>query len=177
MSRGHLLTPTLAGLSIVILVPAGEIIVPFLQSEVQTLRQTLADNLLGALSARPAAALLVTPTVHLFTAGPAPVTPFNVPGDFTEATFAGYTAVVLTLPLLGPVNLPSGDGVGAHQEADFLAGAIVLPGETILGYWIDDGATAMYYSEIFATPVPFVFPGDFLSLDVIFAILNPSSAQ
>jgi hypothetical protein len=149
---------------------------PFIQSQVQTIGRPLADAMLAALSARPASALLTTPTVHLFTAGPSTITPLNLPADFTEATFAGYAAATLTLPLLGPINLPNGDGFGVHNEVDFLGGAVVSPGETILGYWIDDGATAvLYYAELFAVPVPIVNPGDFISLDVVYGLLDPSS--
>ena len=143
---------------------------PQVQSVNPILARDLVAELLAALSARPAAALLVTPFVHLFTAGPAPITPDSVPGDFTEATFAGYAAVALTLPLLGPINADSND-LGVHNEADFLGGAVVAPGETILGYWIDEAATAgtiLYAAETFDTPIPITSAGDYVSLDVVF---------
>lgn len=145
---------------------------PFIQSANITLGRALAGNLLGALSARPAAALLVTPFVHLYTAGPAPITPDSVPADFTEATFVGYAAIALPLPLLGPINLAFSD-LGVHEEVDFLAGAVVAPGENILGYWVDEAAAAgvvMYMAETFTTPVPIAIAGDFVSLDDTFAV-------
>lgn len=146
----------------------------FVQTAQETLGLAIAEALVAALSARPAAALLVTPTVHLFTSGPAAILPTNVTGDFTEATFAGYAAQPLTLPLVGPVNLPRSPGVGAFGSVTFLAGAVVSPGQVILGYWVDTGAAGQIIcGERFNTPIPIANPGDFINLDVIFGVLNP----
>lgn len=145
---------------------------PQVQTRNPVYGRELVAELLDALSARPAAALLVTPQVKLFTLGPAQITPDSVPADFTEATFAGYAPVALTLPLLGPINIDPAD-YSVHNEADFLAGAVVPPGETILGYWIDDDAAAptrMYQGEIFETPIAIAQAGDYISLDVNFAM-------
>lgn len=129
-------------------------------------RRTLANALLGALSAVPAAALLDTPTVHLYTNDLDP-TPDTVVGDFEEAAFAGYAADALPA-LIGPVRL-SDNAQGVHGEVDFLAGAVVAPGEVIQGYYVtDDTGATLYMSEKFAEPVPIAEAGDFLSLDVIF---------
>jgi len=143
---------------------------PQVQSKNPVYARALSDALLDALSARPAAALLVTPFVHLFTAGPSPVTPDAVPGDFTEATFTGYAAVALALPLLGSVQIDPED-LAQHNEVDFLAGAVTPPGENILGYWVDEAAaagTVLYLAEIFETPIPIAALGDYISLDVAF---------
>jgi len=145
---------------------------PFVQSTNPILSRVVADGMLGALSARPALALLVTPFVHLFTAGPAVVTPDSVPADFTEATFAGYAPQSLALPLIGPINADANHD-GVHGEVDFLAGAVTPPGETVRGYWIDDNATTpttQYLFEQFTTAIPIATIGDYISLDVIFAL-------
>jgi len=145
---------------------------PFVQSTNPVFARNVADAMLDALSARPALALLVTPFVHLFTAGPATITPDFVPGDFTEATFTGYAPIALALPLVGPINADA-DHDGVHNEADFLGGAVVPPGEVIAGYWIDDNATTpttQYMAETFVTPIPIATVGDYISLDVIFVI-------
>jgi hypothetical protein len=134
----------------------------------------IAVALLNALSTRPAAALLATPTVKLYTAGPTPVHPTNVVGDFTEATFTGYAAVVLGA-WSGVVNLPNQDGQGIHQDATFTAGAIVGPGQNILGYWMDDGAGNFQGGEAFPAPIPINILGDFLSIDVFLPQLNPQT--
>jgi hypothetical protein len=147
----------------------------FVQTQTQTLGLALSEALVSALSARPAAALLVTPTIHLFTAGPSQIVPSNVTGDFTEATFAGYAAQVLTLPLTGPINLPGVPGVGAFNAVNFVGGAVVSPGQVILGYWIDTGSAGQILAaEVFSTPIPIANPGDFISLDMIFGQLNPA---
>lgn len=149
----------------------------FVQTRNPILSRALLDALLAALSARPAAALLVTPFVHLFTAGPAPITLDSVSADFTAATFTGSAAVALPLPLLGPINVDASD-LGAHNEVDFLATAVTPPGQTILGYWIDNAAaspTEIYLAETFETPISIAIPGDYISLDVIFPTrINPS---
>jgi len=142
---------------------------PFIQSAQPVIAQNLLDSILAALMVNPAAALLTTPEVHLFTAGPTPILPTQVPGDFTEATFVGYASVVIAA-LPGPINLPSTLGRGRHQNIDFLGGAVVAPGEQILGYWVDDGAAAFYWGEIFPAPIPIVNPGDFISLDFVAAL-------
>jgi hypothetical protein len=152
----------------------------FVQTKNPCFSRAIADALVGAFSVRPAAALLVTPFVHLFKTGPGTISKDFVKADFTEAAFTGYAAVALTLPLLGPINADATHD-GVHMEVDFLAGAVTPPGETILGYWIDNNATtptAYYMAEIFATPIPIASLGDYISLDTIWPIpwsqvLNP----
>jgi len=144
----------------------------FVQSHSIVFGRALSEALLGALSARPAAALLVTPFVHLFTAGPAPITPFSLPADFTEAAFVGYANQAWNLPLLGAINLDP-NTIGVHNEENFLAGAVVPPGEMILGYWVDEaaaGGVSFYLGELFAAPIPIEVAGDFISLDIIAAV-------
>jgi len=141
---------------------------PQVQSKNPVLARDLVDAMLSALDTVPGAALLVTPKVKLFTAGPNPILPTTVPADFTEATFTGYAAAALTLPLLGPVNIDANDRA-VHHEVDFVAGAVVAPGETILGYWVDDDVAAptkMYFGEIFENPIAISALGDYISLDV-----------
>jgi len=142
------------------------------QSKNPVYGRPLSAAMLAALNVAPGAALLVTPFVHLFTAGPAVILPTSVPGDFTEATFVGYAATALTLPLLGPIQIDNAD-LARHNEVDFLAGAVVPPGENILGYWVDEAAAAgavMYMGEVFETPIPIAVLGDYISLDVAFPI-------
>lgn len=143
---------------------------PQIQTRNPVLGRPLVEDLLGALSVVPGAALLVTPFVHLFTAGPATILPTTLPAEFTEAAFVGYVAKALALPLLGPVNIDA-NNLAAHNEVDFLAGAVVAPGEMILGYWVDEDAgvgVVMYMGEIFDAPIPIAFVGDYISLDVAF---------
>lgn len=138
----------------------------FERTHTVVLTSALVDALLAALSARPAAALLDTPTAHLFVNDIVPG-PTTTLGAFTEATFDDYAADALGA-LLGPVSL--GEGRRAvHAEVDFVAGsAIASPGEIAYGVYITDGAgTLLYGAGRFEDPVPFANPGDFLSLDVI----------
>jgi hypothetical protein len=151
----------------------------FVRSRQPFIGAQLARDLVSALSARPAGALLVTPFVKLFTAILNAPSPASVPGDFTEATFVGYAGLALTLPLIGPVNLIQYT-VGGHNEVDFIAGAVVAPGQNILGYYVvDDNAapTRVYLSELFLNPIPIVNLGDTISLDVIFGIDENTQTQ
>lgn len=144
----------------------------FAQSQTPTFARPLLNALLAALSARPAAALFTTPFVHLFKAGPSPLTPDTLYSAFTEAAFPGYASVALGT-LAGPVITPSTLCEGVFSNASFIAGAIVTP-ETILGYWVDEGAaptTPAHYFEYFPAPIPFVNPGDFLDLAVLFGLI------
>lgn len=143
---------------------------PQVQSKNPILGRLIADALVGALSVVPGAALLVTPKVHLFTVGPPTLTPDAVPTDFTEATFVGYAPAALVLPLLGTINVAD-NIIGGHNDVDFLGGAVVSPGEMIVGYWIDEanaGGSDLYLAEIFEDPIPIAVAGDYISLDVIF---------
>lgn len=87
-----------------------------------------------------------------------------VPADFTEATFAGYASVT---PLAWSVAVNAGDaGVVIIVQSLFIGGAIVAPGETVEGYYLENaGGTAVILAERFADPVPFANLGDFLELD------------
>lgn len=134
----------------------------------------LAQAFLSALMTRPAGPLLTTPKVHLYTSASPPPSPTSAVADFTEATFTGYSAVVISA-LSGPVNLPDGSGYGMIANAVFTAGAIVT-GQTALGYWIDDGTSTFYGAEAFQTPVPFAHAGDFCDIQIIFPMTNPMSA-
>lgn len=149
----------------------------FAQSQQPTLMNGLLAELLGTLQTRPAAALLVTPTLHLFTALTGNITPNSATTQFTEASFTGYAASTIS-GFSGPVNLPAGNGQGLFASALFTAGSgIVYPGQSILGYWIDDASTVLYLAERFATPIPIVFPGDFLELAAFFAIANITTVE
>jgi hypothetical protein len=125
-----------------------------------------------AFSAVPGAALLITPFVHLWSAGPGNITPDTLPADFTEATYSGYAPIALPLPLIGGVNA-DGTTLGWLKSILFVAGAVVAPGETIAGYWIDEaavGGTDLYMAERFVTPIPIVTVGDFIDVDVIMPV-------
>jgi hypothetical protein len=138
----------------------------YAQSIQPTLGQVaVLEALLACLMTRPAAALLTTPTVHLFTSGPAPVTPQATVASFTEASFTGYAAVVLA-SLLGPVNSPSGTCEAVFNNAVFIAGALST-GQNILGYWVDNGSTVFYLGEYFPAPIAIAHPGDFIDLAVM----------
>lgn len=138
----------------------------YVRSQNPYVTRALADALLAALSARPAAALLVVPTVRLFVNDISP-NPATVVGDFVEATFAGYNDIAEPA-LAGPISV-SPDARGLIATVNFIGGAIVSPGETAFGYYVTDdtGATLFMY-ERFADAVPFSTNGDFLNLDVVY---------
>ena len=146
----------------------------FVQSVLPIIGSFIQAALLACLGTRPAAALIASWKVHLFTAGPNPITPATVPADFTEAAFTGYPAggIAVTFPG-GPINLTSQQGIALLQSAVFICSAGGTP-ESILGYWIDDG-TNMILAETFGTPIPIVNSGDFV--DLIAQFPEPNSVQ
>jgi hypothetical protein len=121
------------------------------QSQFVTISKRIVDALLAALSARPAAALTVTPKLHL-SADPAfAPTPLSVPGDFSahEATFSGYTATGDVVVPTGPVNLTTTtQGLLVVQTYIRTLGSPDV-GNTVYGWWLDDGS-GFVAGEVFA---------------------------
>jgi len=140
----------------------------FLQSLSPVFALPLLSAMLACLLTRPAAALCDALHVHLFTAGPSPITPGMTIASFTEATFVGYAPSVVAA-LSGPINTPSDTCDGLFATPSFICTAGSTP-NTILGYWIDDGAANIYLAEAFSSPVPIVNPGDFIDLAIIFGL-------
>lgn len=117
--------------------------------------------LIQAIKTRPAAAIAATPEVKLFTVGPIPILPTADVTDFTECTFDGYAAVSAVYG--APVNLPSTQGLGVIGPASFVCTGPTTP-ETVLGYYITDGATMFVAGEYFDVPIPINNNGDFIDL-------------
>lgn len=140
----------------------------FAQSLNPTYAVALLNGMLAAILTRPAAALASALKLHLFTAGPAPITPQMAVVDFTEATFTGY-AMATIAALAGPIVSPSGSCEGLFANGSFVATGSTV-GNTILGYWIDDGASNIFLAEYFPTPIPIVAAGNFIDLAVIFGL-------
>lgn len=143
----------------------------FWTTKLATLAYALVKNIILALSTRPAAALLTTPTMHLYTARSAPITPQSTVAEFTEANFVGYAAVALTFS--APINLSGNVGIATLATANFIAGVLTST-QNVQGYWVDDTAGNFYCAEDFPAPVPITLPGDFVSVDVLLPVLNPS---
>ena len=135
--------------------------------------KALLNAMLACLAARPAAALLTTPKVRLFSAGPA-LSPDAVVSDFTTVAASGITDTALTITAEG--NIP-GPGQGAFGHVDFISTTTgtYTAGEAI-GYILTDGTAAFYGGELFQAPVNFGAQGDYLSLDVIFPIQSAESS-
>lgn len=142
---------------------------PSLSSQSPVMGQALMDAILNALDTNPAAALLVTPKLRLYTAGPTPITRDSVVADFTEAGFDGYAEVAVVLS--NPVTLPSGDGRGSLASGNFIMDGSADP-QTVLGYYIVSDTNDFVLGEAFETPVPMSAPGDFIALDVFFFTSN-----
>jgi len=135
--------------------------------------RALAAALVSALSARPAAALLVTPIVKLFTAASANPSPNSVPGDFTEATFSGYAPVLIDSGNGGCTDsLEIGvneDGIGQvviDQQA-WTEGNPATITEVVNGAYLVliDGANELLLGTfLFPTPVSMAVAGDILKV-------------
>ncbi len=136
----------------------------------------LAAALATALSTRPAAALLTTPTLRLFTDSALTITPGTDVAAFTEATFGGYSPVTLGT-MIGPVLAIPNQAL-VHVQGDFAADGTIGAGQTCYGYVVTDAASVGWYlAENFVDPVTgapapmnFAQPGDFLSIDSCWGI-------
>lgn len=127
-------------------------------------RAALADILDAIATAAPLAEILDGAELRLYTNAFDP-NPDMVPTDFTDASFVGY-ALETPLGWSAPVNIDP-DGKLVHVEGNFVAGAIVAA-QLVEGYIVTTAAkAAVLFAERFVTPVNFVLPGDFLSLDVV----------
>lgn len=138
----------------------------YYRTKKMTMSKTLTEGLLGALTAIPGAALMVTPTVILYTAG-GPPTPDTTVASLTVADFPGYGAATITFS--GPVVV-GGTDFGRLAGANFICTGTPIPGGSLLGYAVTDGASAIYGSEAFPAPMVIGQDGDFLSLDIIMPI-------
>jgi hypothetical protein len=125
--------------------------------------RALVGAMLGALGTRPAAALLVTPKVDLYTNNYDPL-PTDAVATYTLPTFTGYAAAAVTLG--GPVN------TGPHTQSmegtvTFTMTATTAGTAVCYGCILTDGAAAFYGAYKFPAPVNFNVAGDFLSLTVV----------
>lgn len=128
-----------------------------------TYAKAICDALLNALKTRPAAALLVTPVIKLYTVGPPP-TPGSVIADYTFATFNGYADAVITLA--GPVLL-GGTDEAMIASMNFIAVAGGAINDSIQGYLLSDAGALFLGGEQFPAPIAIGAVGAFLDLDLI----------
>lgn len=134
---------------------------PSVSSQSPTITQYFLNQITSGFLAIPAAGLLTGGEIQLFTAGPTPITPNSVAGDFTECTFDGYAAV--TYASAAGVNLPSGDGWGQMKGGTFVCTGSTTP-ENVAGYLLVDGGGALVLAEYFDAPIPITVLGDFIDL-------------
>lgn len=133
----------------------------FLATTVFQWARAFAAAMLGALGTRPAAALLVTPTVTLFTNNVQPG-PASVVGDFDVADFTGYADAT---PVFSAVVNTSTGTIGIVGVASFVATTgSPFVSNVCYGWILSDGATAYYGGAKFASPVNFATAGDYLEL-------------
>jgi hypothetical protein len=129
-----------------------------------TYQRGLVRALLEALTAIPAAILLLTPKIVLWTDGPT-ITPDFDPTTYTAPTFHGYAAGAVTLS--GPVNI-GGTDLAMIASVDFTATSGGTIDDTCNGYALVDTSLAIgYLIERFPSPVSFGTVGDFLQIDLV----------
>lgn len=141
-----------------------------------TLRRSLVSAMLAAISARPAAALISSPYVHLLK-GNIVVTPDITLGSLQalEANYTGYAPQVLAA-LAGPANLRF-DTEGMLQNNDFIVGANPVTPNNITGYWVDQAGIDWVVAEMFPNVIPMSNPGDLIDLQISIPILMIPLAQ
>lgn len=106
--------------------------------------------------------------VHLYTAGPT-VNHHMVPGDFTEPTFTGYAAAVITWSV--PINAGDLAGVLVGTDAVFRPTATTALPQTILGAYVTDSTSAIVlWAEPFDSPVILIDTADAVVYDTDFVL-------
>jgi hypothetical protein len=137
--------------------------------------RALADLVLATVQVRPAAALIATLKIALFTGSTTPG-PDSVYADFTEANFSGYARATVTNP--APIVAPSSLDVGILCQALFVATtATPFVPNTVTGYFLTDGTTGYYGGERFTTPFPVAIAGDFIAIDATLLMSLVPSVQ
>jgi hypothetical protein len=141
-----------------------------------TLRRSLVSAMLAAIAARPAAALISSPYVHLLQTNVV-ITPDTTLAAFQagEATYTGYAPQVLAT-LAGPVNLRV-DTEGLIQNNDFVVGANPTVQNNVTGYYVDQAGTDWVVAELFPQVLPMGKPGDFIDLQISIPALMIPPAQ
>lgn len=155
------------------------------------MQEWFVNDLVECLTDRPASPLLLYPTVHLFTSLSGIISPQSDVSQFTEATFPGYASQLASFA--GPVSFANSAGLAVEADLTFSASTdIVGPGESVIGYWVDNGSlplvllpgrqqafalpkplgrlvpgpTNLYCAELFPAPLTFSIPYDYLSFTV-----------
>jgi hypothetical protein len=143
----------------------------FLVTRAVFVGRALVNALLAALNARPAAALLTTPTLHLGSGVPPTLGPNADSTGWTESTWTGYAAIPL-VTFSGPIN-PSLSLQALVTDSVFtMTGATPTTGVSTF-WWIDTGvAGPVYWCGAFDAGVPFNVAGDFLALQNVLPIAN-----
>ncbi len=137
-----------------------------------SVRPTVFRNVLNNLfSTADLSTIVGAGKIALVTAGPSPITPATVFGDFTEALFGGYAQANWT-PTGAPVNTPSGNGIANLKNGLFVCDGTTP--ETITGYVCLDSTGVIVQSEYFPAPIPMALDGDFIDLACFF-VLNFSN--
>jgi len=102
------------------------------------------------------------------------------PGDFTEATFTGYTALPLDVAT-GPYTTSSGSGEISLGAYNWILTSVPATGNVIGGYWLDyipPGGTARVVSfwEAFPTPIQMTTTGNYVNFALPLDLPEPGSA-
>ena len=100
-------------------------------------------------------------TLKLYTAIGGTPGEATVVGDFTEATFAGYTAKTLTNSSWGDASTSTGTSSSTYGSSQTFTRSSTGSLEAVLGYYIVDlTATALVYYEAFAATANMANNGD-----------------
>jgi hypothetical protein len=137
-------------------------------SQSPTYGRTFLASVIAALSARPAGALLTNGKLRLSKDPGFNPTENSHIADLTggECDFSGYTAGGYTVTLGATLNV-SGSALGAPD--DILAVATTATpqvGNSIYGYWIDDGTNIVMFEVFAGGPIPVAIAGDYCEVDL-----------
>lgn len=100
-------------------------------------------------------------TLRLYTAVSGSLGESTVLGDFTEATFPGYSAATLTNSSWGNASTSTGTSSSTYGSAQTFTRSSTGSNEAVLGYYVEDAtATVLVYAEAFAATANMANNGD-----------------
>lgn len=142
---------------------------PSVTTQVPVMAKRLLDYFFNMFGAGPTTAVIPDCEIRLFTSADIPITPISSGTTFIEATFGGYTNVLLKPGTV--ITVDDGGGEGYAKNALFVADGSGPP-ENIQGYYlVETGTTNFIMGEYFPAPIPLTTAGDYIDLLVRIPIL------
>ncbi len=110
---------------------------------------------------------LAASMLKLYTAIASPLGPGTVVGDFTEATFSGYTAITIANFLAPYIDPAGGSSIqSGTQQFNYVEPMSGPVGEVCLGFWLENAAGDLVVAGNFDAPISMNANGDAIPVNI-----------